>query len=365
MRIGIDTQITVGEKTGFGYYVSNLTKNLQAIDRQNEYVFFKPQTVKDFSTPQRMIWDQVTIPRLANRAQVDILHQSCFSEPVFYHGKSVVTVHDLTAIFLGYNIPFWSRQFYAKWVPFTYRYANHLITVSQQTKRDIMDILAIPEDKITVIYEAASEKYQVIDDQAAIKQVREKYRLGNEPIILHVGTLEPRKNLPFLVKAFSIAKKKYHTTSKLVITGKKGWYYESLFRLVESLGLGNEVIFTGYLEDQDIPLLYNAASTLVFPSFYEGFGLPPLEAMASGTPVVSSNTSSMPEVVSDGGLLLSPIDEEAWATTMIKLLDDKKLWQHLRQKGLVQAKKFSWQRAAKETLAVYEHVLSEPAGSKR
>lgn len=359
MRIVIDTQTIQGRKTGFGFYVSNLIANLERIDKKNEYVFLRPDEGHDFSTPRRWIWDQITVPRLARKSKADILHQPCFSTPVFYSGRVVVTIHDLISVFFGYNIPFWSRQFFGKWMPFTYRFADHLIAVSEHTKKDAIKVLGIPEEKITVIHEAADERYMLISDERQIDSVRKKYSLGDAPFILHVGTLEPRKNLPFLVRAFALAKKENKIDAKLVITGKKGWYYEGLFGLVDELKLQDEIIFTGYVEDEDIPALYNAAKIFVFPSLYEGFGLPPLEAMASGTPVISSNTSSMPEVVGDAGVLLPPKDETRWAAAIADLLTDEKKWSECRKKGLAQAKKFSWERCARETIAVYEKVRGQ------
>lgn len=356
MKIAIDTQTTLGKKTGFGFYVSNLVRQLEKIDKQNDYIFLKPETDQDFSTPKRWVWDQITIPRLARKAQVDILHQPCFSTPIFYRGKVVVTIHDLISVFFGHNIPFWSRQFFGRWMPFTYRFADHLIAVSQHTKKDAIKVLGIPEEKITVIHEAADEKYQLITESNVIATIRRKYQIGDDPFILHVGTLEPRKNLPFLVRAFALAKKDRQLPEKLVITGKKGWYYEGLFQLVDELKLNEEIIFTGYVEDDDLPAIYNAAKLFAFPSLYEGFGLPPLEAMASGTPVISSNTSSMPEVVGEAGILLPPENEQAWAEAMTRVLTDEKLWQSMREQGLAQAKKFSWSKCARETIAVYEKV---------
>lgn len=358
MKIAIDIQTTLGRKTGFGFYVSNLVANLERIDKKNQYAFLKPESDHDFSTPQRWVWDQITIPQLARQSKADILHQPCFSTPIFYRGKVVVTIHDLISVFFGHNIPFWSRQFFGKWMPFTYRFADHLIAVSEHTKKDAIKVLGIPADKITVIHEAADEKYQVIENKKIIAEVRQKYDLGNDPFILHVGTLEPRKNLPFLVRAFAEAKAEIGST-KLVITGKKGWYYEGLFQLVDELKLNDEVIFTGYVEDEDIPALYNAARLFAFPSLYEGFGLPPLEAMACGTPVISSNTSSMPEVVGEAGILLAPENEHRWAEALISVLNNEKQWKELRQRGLDQAKKFSWEKCAQETIAVYEKVAKK------
>lgn len=359
IKIGIDIQSTLGKKTGFGFYVANLVNGLQKVKGDDETVLIKPNRKDDFSTPQRLFWDQITLPRLSGKAEVNVLHQPGFSVPLFYSGKTVATIHDLVAIFLGRNLPFWPRQFFARWVPFTFRFADHLIAVSHQTKADTVRLLGIPEERITVIHEAADEAYRVIDDLAEIERVKKRYDIGNEPFFLHIGTLEPRKNLEFLVRAFALAKKDPSLTAKLVISGKKGWYYQGLFSLVESLNLQDEVHFTGYIETADLPVLYNAATVFVWPSQYEGFGLPPLEAMASGIPVISSNTSSMPEVVGDAGILLPITDETVWAKAMTKVMGDAELRQELRAKGLAQAKKFSWERCAKETLAVYHQVLGE------
>lgn len=358
MKIAIDTQTTLGRKTGFGFYVSNLIANLERIDKKNRYYFLKPATEADFSTPKRWLWDQLTIPRLAREVRADILHQPCFSTPVFYRGKVVVTIHDLISVFFGYNIPFWSRQFFGKWMPFTYRFADHLIAVSQHTKEDAVRVLGIKPERITVIHEAADAKYHLIKDKAALRRTCQRYGIGRGPFILHVGTLEPRKNLPFLVRAFAKAKPEIGET-KLVIIGKKGWYYDGLFRLVNQLQLDSEVIFTGYVEDDDVPALYNAASLFTFPSQYEGFGLPPLEAMACGTPVISSNTSSMPEVVGQAGILLPPKDEEQWAAAIVRVINSPALAAELSAKGLKQAKKFSWEKCARETIAVYQRVAKE------
>lgn len=358
MKIAIDIQTTLGRKTGFGFYVSNLVNNLKKVDQKNEYVFIRPRDTQDFSTPQRLIWDQITFPKLARQAKVNLTHQPCFSTPIIHSGKVVVTIHDLISVFFGHNIPFWSRQFFGRWMPFTYRFADHLIAVSEHTKKDAIKVLKIPATKITVIHEAADAKYRHIQEKGVLEQVRKKYQLGLDPFILHVGTLEPRKNLLLLVRAFALAKEKIGPT-KLVITGKKGWYYEGIFKLVNELKLQNEVIFTGYVEDDDIPPLYNAADLFAFPSLYEGFGLPPLEAMACGTPVISSNTSSMPEVVGEAGILLAPENEAIWAKVLADLINDPPKRQAMRQAGLERAKLFSWEKCAKETAAVYEKVMGE------
>ncbi len=355
MKIAIDTQTTLGQKSGFGFYVKNLVEALAKVDPKNEYVLIYPQTEKDFSTPQRFFWDQLTFPRKAKRAKVDLLHQPCFSAPLFYPGKVVVTCHDLISIFFPENLPLASRLFYSKWEPFSYRKASLIIAISEHTKRDIMALLKIPESKIRVIHLAASKDFKPIKSPQKLKLVQKKYHTGLD-YLLDVGTIEPRKNLPFLVRAYALAVRD-GLDAKLVITGKKGWYYQDLFKLVKDLELQERVIFTGYVEEKDLPALYSGARAFVFPSLYEGFGLPPLEGMACGVPVVSSNTSSMPEVIGNAGILISPKDERLWAENMLKITKDRSLARTLSELGLRQAKKFSWEETARKTIEVYKEVI--------
>lgn len=354
MRIGIDVQTTLGQKTGFGFYVENLVSNLKKIDRKDKYYFFKPDFAKDLSAPQRFIWDQFHIPQKAREKKVDILHQTGFSAPVFYRGKVVVTVHDLIALLFGKDIPFFSRQFFGVWMPLSYRFADKIIADSEHTKNDIIKLLKIPAEKITVIHLAAGKEFRPISSIQKIQAIKEKYHTG-EKYFLHVGTLNPRKNLEFLIEVFNEIIKQFPAYN-LVITGKKGWHYEGLFGLVKKLGLEKKVIFTGYIEDQDASYLYNGAEIFLFPSLYEGFGLPPLEAMTCGCPVISSNTSSLPEVVGKAGILLSPNDKMSWIREIRKVLANKKIRKEMVEQSLAQAKQFSWDKTARQTLAVYKEL---------
>jgi len=356
-RIGIDIQTTLGQKTGFGFYVSNLTKALTQIDKNDKFVFFKPQTHKDFSAPRRFLWDQFELPKLAKKSDVDLLHQPAFSAPIYYKGKIVVTVHDVIAVLFGHDIPFFSRVYFARWMPFSYKFADKIICVSEHTKKDLVRHLQIDEKKMVVIPEAASEEFKPIKDRTKIDKILDKYYIDSR-YILHIGTLNPRKNLDFLIKVFNNVHKVVPNI-KLVITGKKGWHYQGLFELVKKLGLQKDVIFTGYILDEEAPYLYNGASVYAFPSIYEGFGLPPLEAMSCGTPVVASNTSSIPEVVGDAGILLSPHDKDGWTKALIKILKNPNYSEELGRLALERAKLFSWRKTAEMTARVYEEVLGD------
>jgi len=363
MKIAIDTQTTLGQPTGFGFYVSNLVANLKKTTSDFEFVEIKPDFDKDFSTAQRFIWDQFTFPAQARREQADLLHQPCFSAPFFFDRAIVVTIHDIISILFPQTIPFVSRMFYSKWMPFSYRRATRIITISDSTKRDIVRVLKIPEHKITVIPLAVDHKFEKEVSAAKVAKLRKKYNLP-DPLsggyILHVGTLEPRKNLGFLIDVFhQVIKEKENSNLALVITGKKGWYFEGLFEKVKELGLQKKVIFTGYISEDEKLALYKGARIFAFPSLYEGFGLPPLEAMASGVPVISSNTSSMPEVIGSAGILLSPYDKKGWIKAISKVNNDENLRKKMIRENKNQIKKFSWEKTAQETIKVYYEAIIE------
>jgi len=359
MKIAIDVETTNVEKVGHGIYVWHLICELQKLDR-HQYLLLAPSREKQsrlgLKTPQRFLWDQFVFPWRAWRAGVDLIHQPAFSVPILFPGKRIVTVHDLIPIYFGKDISLVSRLFLGRWVPFTFRFADHLIAVSEATKQDLMATLNIPEEKITVVPEAADETFRPVTDPKKLRAVQEKQGIKS-PYLLHIGTINPRKNLEFLVRVFAKLSQEFPVLS-LVITGKKGWYYEGLFKLVDELKLTKKVIFTGYIQEEDKPVLLSGAAVYCFPSVYEGFGLPALEAMVCGTPVVASNTSSIPEVTGKAALLVSPHDEEGWIRAIQSILRDYKLAARLRADGLEQAKKFSWASAAQETLKVYEKVQS-------
>lgn len=357
MKIAIDAQTTLGQKTGFGFYVKNLVDALAKVDPEDKYILIKPQTEKDFSTVKRFVWDQFIFPGLAKKAKVELLHQPCFSAPIFYSGKVIATCHDLISVFFPENLPLASRLFYSRWMPFSYRKAMLIIASSEHTKRDIMSLLNIPESRIRVVHLAVSADFKPVESRNKISQTQNKYGTGKK-YLLHVGTLEPRKNLEFLVKSFALAYRE-GIEENLVITGKKGWYFDGLFELVKKLHLEKKVIFTGYVEEKDLPALYSGATAFLFPSLYEGFGFPPLEAMACGTPVISSSTSSLPEVVGSAGILLPPKDERLWAKNIIKIVRDVKLAKTLRDLGLRQAAKFTWENTARKTIEVYKEAMGK------
>jgi glycosyltransferase involved in cell wall biosynthesis len=268
--------------------------------------------------------------------------------------RNVITVCDMTPLlFPGSHgrMNVWHHRFV---LPVILRRADRVITISDCSKRDIVRLCGIPEEKVVVTPLAADPAFRPDPEGTAGSAVTGLPR----PYILNVGTLEPRKNLEGLLRAFGAAKREGlpHT---LVVTGARGWGRSRLAAIVEELRLEESVVFTGFVDDHDLPHLYAGADFFVYPSLYEGFGLPPLEAMACGTPVITSNVSSLPEVTGEAALLVDPRSVTDLAAAMVRLAGDASLRETLRERGLARARLFSWERTAAETLTVYRGVLGK------
>ena len=233
--------------------------------------------------------------------------------------------------------------------------ASLIIAISENTKMDIMKYLHIPEEKIRTIYCGVGDEFRKIEDVRVLKSRLKGIGVGY-PYILYLGTLEPRKNVERLIEAFIQLKKGKRIDEKLVISGIQGWGYQSIFDKVASSGIEKEVIFTGFGPNEFLPFLYNGASAFVYPSFYEGFGLPVLEAMACGVPVVTSNVSSLPEVAGNATILINPYSVDELADGIWRILSDEELRNQCIKKGIERAKSFTWERCAKNTLDVFNEV---------
>jgi len=379
MRICLDLSPVVQRKAGLGTYAQRLAEHLLAVDGENVYsAFHYGRTVKESLRPPLDALPRRVVPwnarpwRLGVAARhflglnmdstfqdVDIFHATEHLLPPLRGVRTVFTFHDaIYALFPQYHLPL-NRLFLGLMMPRFLRRADAIIAVSECSKRDAVRLYGIDPARIRVIYEGVDARFQPVTDLARLAQVRARYALP-ERYILYVGTIEPRKNLTTLLEAFHVSRSMFHaagnTALKLVIGGKTGWLYEGLFRKLRELGLEDEVLLPGYIADEDLPAVYSAASVFVFPSLYEGFGLPPLEAMACGTPVVCSSASSLPEVCGEAALLVEPTDVSALAQAIERVLSDEPLRAALRARGLAQAAKFSWERTARETLAVYREV---------
>jgi glycosyltransferase involved in cell wall biosynthesis len=371
MKIGIDARLVHYQLAGIGQYTLRLAEALTALDTEDTYIILQSRKdhtplVTGKAVRQRAMWtpphhryEQWMLPLELWPLGLDLLHSPDFIPPFRRSCRSVITVHDLAFLRFPGLLTEESQSYYGQ-INRAVRSADQIIAVSESTKRDLVSLVGADERKITVVYEAAGPLFRRVDG-AAVDAVRERYGVAGE-YILFVSTIEPRKNIPFLLQAYARMKEAWPepgSMPRLVLAGKKGWLYESIFAVLDELGLGQSVICTGGVAIDDLPALYSGALFFVLPSLYEGFGLPVLEAMSCGTPVITSNTSSLPEVAGDAAILIDPQDLVGLAATMQRLCQDEALRRQLSAHGLAQAKRFSWERAARETLAVYQEASRE------
>ncbi len=373
MNIGIDIRVLArGARTGVEEYVINLLSYLLPLEsKANYHLFYNALRkvnldypwlsldnveLKDFKIPNRLFFTSATY---FNRPRIDKLLKGIeayfnphfFVSPVSLKCRKIMTFHDLS--FIHYPEFFsWRKRLWQRFLMKTRkeaRGADKIIAVSNSTKTDLINLYQIKEEKIKVIYSGVGEQFKPGENREKEEEIRGKYNLPDK-FILYFGTIEPRKNLIGLIKAFESVRKKQ--LIRLVIAGTKGWLYKDVFKAVNQSKYRDDIAFTGFVDEKDKPVLYGLAELFIYPSFFEGFGFPPLEAMACGLPTIVSNNSSLPEVVGDGALMINPlnIDELAWA--METVLTDNDLRNHLTKKGLERAKKFSWQKCARETLGV-------------
>ncbi len=369
MRIGIDARLVHYTKAGIAQYILHLVSHLANLDSNNEYVILQDRRDKvpfvqrpNFRrhptwTPSHHRLEQLTLPLEIRGLRLDLLHSPDFIPPFRRNCLSVITVHDLAFLLFPQFMTRESANYYGQ-IDVAVRNTDRIIAVSQSTSEDLQRLLGVSESKISVIYEAANPLFRPIDDHQAMEAVRQRYGISDE-FLLFVSTIEPRKNLPTLFEAFRLLLDRYSSTAKLVVVGKLGWLVDDSLVAVERLRLQKDVVFLQQVPPEDLLHLYNASCALVMPSFYEGFGLPALEAMACGTPVIVSNVSSLPEVVGDAGILVPPRDAEAIAVAMWRVLSDPRLREEMRAKGLARAACFSWEKAARQTLEVYHEVMSQ------
>ncbi|HUV27327.1 MAG TPA: glycosyltransferase family 1 protein [Anaerolineales bacterium] len=372
MRIGIDATALPPQPVGAGNYIIQLIRALAAADNDDQLVVFTQgkgpalldlpeetsvewQIVKDRTPGSRLIWEQTRLPRLVKGTKVDLLHSLHYTRPMRLPCASVVTFHDMTFFLYPQLHTRARRMFFPSAIRASARQADALITVSESTRQDAIRLLAIDPGKIFTTHLGVDPSFRLIDNDDEKKTITAKYHLP-ENFILYLGTIEPRKNLPILVRAYRrlIDSGMSH---KLVLVGKYGWMYEEVLGLVKELDLEDMVCFTGYVSQDDLPLVYNLASLFVYPTIYEGFGLPVLEAMACGVPVISTRIASLPEIIGDAGILIPVNDVDALFDAMVRVLGDQTLREEFIRNGQLRSKKFSWERTAQLTRQVYQQVL--------
>jgi glycosyltransferase involved in cell wall biosynthesis len=369
VRIAIDTRKL--HDYGIGTYVRNLIRQLARQDQTTEYVLLchphdcdaakalgeNFRAVPDDSPPYS-IREQISVPMDLRREGVDLFHAPHYVLPPLVMCPSVVTIHDCIHLMFPQYLPnrlAWGYARASMWTA-THR-SDRVLTVSEASKRDILRFFHIPPEKIDVIYNGIDDHFWTAPSEDVVERVRERYQL-NDPFLLYAGNIKPHKNLERLIEAFERLRGEGFADLKLLIIGDEISKYAALRRAVHRHHLHKHVRFFGFVPDDTLAVLYRLADVFVFPSLYEGFGLPPLEAMASGTPVVTSNVSSLPEVAGDAALLVDPRDSEAIAGAIRMVLTDRKLREDLRRRGLERARAFSWEQSVARTRAIYSEVLA-------
>lgn len=376
MKIGLELQSTAKNKTGIGWYTQKLVEHI-CVDKQFEYegyifnfinrnkiehinkqenITYKTNVLLPYSIYRR-IWNYVPISyNNMFMSKADVYHFFNYIVPPRLNGRVIVTVYDMVYKKHPDTMEEATRLRLEKELKSSVHRADIVITISENSKNEIIEYLGIDDKKIRIVPPGIHlDDYEKRLTSDIKTQVKVKYNLPDK-FILYLGTLEPRKNIETILKAYNQFKKE-NTRVKLVMAGSKGWKYESIFQVAQELGLEKDVIFTGYVDEVDKWAIYKMAELFVFPSLYEGFGMPVLEAMASGIPVITSNSSSLPEVVGENGCMVDPYDYLQISEYMNKIISDRAFKSELITEGLKRAKEFTWEKSAKKMLSIYKELM--------
>jgi len=382
MNLGLDVRL-LRNNTGIGRYTRSLFLEYAQknhVERDHVFLFsdklFPPLSnhdgqLKDVLTdlPEnfhiitarckpRILWTNWHVPLLLRRHKIDVYHGVCnFELPIRKVCRYVVTIHDLVPLFFPELVPHKHLLFFKLFMKRVAHIADIIITDSEHSKHDIIQYLHVAEEKVRVVYLGYEARQKAPFDPQAFQNMLGRYGI-RQPYLLFVGVIEPKKNLERLVDAFVLLRREneFGKDLQLVIAGGKGWFYEQLYHKVQELKLDQQIVFTEFFPEEELALLYRGAELFVFPSIYEGFGLPVVEAMSFGVPVVTSNVSSLPEIAGNAGILVDPYEPAAICQGIVDVLADEGKKEEMRQAGRTQAQKFSWQRTAKETYKVYREA---------
>jgi glycosyltransferase involved in cell wall biosynthesis len=381
MKIGINALFSRFPASGSGQYLTHLLTALAEIDLHNEYVLLGPQPAlpgngalamfpyqtapvpafaRGNENIEKLLWEQVIVPAAARKAKVDIFHVPYFAPPLLPRTPTIVTIHDVIPLRLPLYCAGARLEAYMRLIARAARHATLIITVSQHARQDIIEALKLPPERVRVIYEAAGDEYHPISDPTVLAAARARYGLGGR-YVFYLGGLDQRKNVSQLVRAFA---QLYHPLGEpdlqLFIAGnpdkQRGPLFPDPRPVASELGISDQVIYR-FVEEEDKAAIYSGAAVFVFPSLYEGFGLPPLEAMSCGAAVICSNRTSLPEVVGDAAISLDPNDTQALVEAMRSVLTNSTLEADLRARSLQRAAQFSWRKTANETITAYQAAL--------
>lgn len=378
-RIGISAHLLTFAHTyrnaGSSAYIYHLLQQLPRIPSRHHFVVFTNADrgqLAAASAPrfrligsrlhterpsQRILWEQTALPALLARERLDLVHGTLNVLPLARTTPGVVTIHDVSFLLFPERFLPAKRRYLTTLTRLSARGARRVVASSENTKRDVIRLLDVPEERVRVVYLGVEDRFRQVPPPGALAAFRAEHDLP-EQFFLYVGTLEPRKNLVRLLDAYAEARR-LGVEWPLVLAGGKGWLFEEIFSRVGDLGLAEAVRFPGYVLYEDLPLWYNAASAFVYPSLYEGFGLPVAEAMACGCPVLTARNSSLPEVAGDAAILVEGEDTAALCRGLLRLAGDGALRADLAARGPVQAARFQWRDTATQMMSIYDEVLRE------
>jgi glycosyltransferase involved in cell wall biosynthesis len=374
MRVGIDGYPLAEPRTGVGHYTLELARALALISPTDEFELVSPApfdvaalaeierahlpnllTKNPRASSIRGHWWSIGLPMYIRRAGFDLFHGTNFDVPLWRQGRSVVTIHDLSALLHPEKHRSRLVRRARLRLPLVVRFADMIITPTESVKREVCERFKLKPERVAAIHSAARSSFKPMPF-AASAELRK--RLGIEDdFLLFVGTLEPRKNLLTLLKAFAQIIRQSPLRPQLVIAGGEGWLMDDMFAFIRESGISERLCFTGYLSDEELRGLYSSCKVFIYPSIYEGFGLPPLEAMACGAPVIAGRIPSLQEVLGSNARLVEPLDMNELARTIVELLEDENQRQMFGAAGLERAREFSWEKTARRTLDVYQQLL--------
>lgn len=374
MKIGIDARAARWYRgTGIGTYTYQLIWNINLMDKLNQYLLFLPdENISDLAPGENIdiktisedrkdnFWEEIDIPNILNNTGIDtyLVPQNGIGLPYEKPCPFVITLHDIIPYKMAETVGPQYLKIYTEQIPGIIERCDGIITVSEYSKEDIAEAFNFPKDKIFVTHLAAEDIYYPRNKIECKNFIKQHYGIEDE-FILYVGGFSPRKNIKGLIEAYGRIKSKISKDLKLVILGKKGRSYYDYRDLAHSLNLKEDVIFTGYVPVEELPIFYNAAYVFCYPSFYEGFGLPPLEAMACGTPTIASNVTSIPEILGDSALYIDPRSIEDFSEKLLTIIEDDKLHHNMCFKGLKCASNYSWKKTAIETIEILHKIAGK------
>lgn len=368
MNIGINAQILNDAATGVARYAENMIRALLSLESRHSFVLFGgasfagpgirvvPTSSTIDTSARRILWEQLVLPGKARAEGVDLLYYPDHTGPLLVkHCQIVITIHDLAFLSMPETHQPARRMYKSMTFHRSVVQSDKIVADSDSTQRECVNQAGIPKEKIVVVHGGVDPSMHRENDAEILSGVKTKYGLKDR-FILYVGTLERRKNLVRLVHSFAKLKKNGSMRHQLVLAGGRGYGYEEILEAARTDGVTEDISFPGFVEEEDMSPLYSLADLLVYPSLYEGFGFPPLEAMACGCPVIASNVTSLPEVVGDAGLLIDPSDTTALSEAILHVVSDREVHKSMVAKGYERVKKFSWQNSAQKLLGVFDSM---------